>query len=58
MEKASEHRVPLHFNSMDFKAATETIWSDALRKMVRSIEVDPTQDSNTYFLPSISPVDK
>jgi len=49
MEKASEHHVPLHFNFMDCKAATDNIWRDALWKMLRSIEVDPTQDGNTDF---------
>ena len=41
MEKANECQVPLYFNSVDFKAAFDTIWRGALWKMLRSVGVDP-----------------
>ena len=39
IEKAREHKVPLHFNFVDFKAAFDTVWRDALWKMLRTIGV-------------------
>ena len=30
IEKTKEHRVPLHFNFVDFKAAFDTVWRKAL----------------------------
>ena len=41
IEKAKEHKVPLHFNFVDFKAAFDTIWRKALWKMLRSIGIAP-----------------
>ena len=32
IEKAQEHRVPLHFNFVDFKAAFDTVWRKACGK--------------------------
>ena len=40
MEKGKEHQVPLHFNFIDFKAAFDTIWRTALRKVLLAIGVD------------------
>jgi len=34
IEKAKEHKVPLHFHFIDFKAAFDTIWREALWKMM------------------------
>ena len=42
IENANEHKVPLHFNFIDFKAAFDTIWRKALWKMMLAIGVDPT----------------
>jgi hypothetical protein len=39
IEKAREHKIPLHFNFVDFKAAFDTIWRVALWKMLRIIGV-------------------
>ena len=33
--------MPLHFNAIDFKAAFDTIWREALWKMLLAIGVDP-----------------
>ena len=41
IEKAQEHRVPLHFNFVDFKAAFDTVWRKALWKMMIAIGIDP-----------------
>lgn len=41
MEKANEHRVPLHLNFVDFKAAFDTVWRKALWRMMVAIGVDP-----------------
>ena len=41
IEKAKEHRVQLHFNFVDFKAAFDTIWRKALWKMMLAIGIDP-----------------
>ena len=41
IENAKEHKVPLHFNFIDFKAAFDTIWRKALWKMLLAIGVDP-----------------
>ncbi|PIK47844.1 hypothetical protein BSL78_15289 [Apostichopus japonicus] len=40
-EKAKERKIPLHWNFVDFKAAFDTIWREALWKCLRSIGVDP-----------------
>ena len=40
MEKAREHKIPLHFNFIDFKSAFDTIWRIALWKMLRAIGVN------------------
>ena len=40
MEKARERRVNLHFHFIDFKAAFDTVWRNALWKMLRAIGVD------------------
>ena len=40
LEKAKERRVPVHWNFVDFKAAFDTIWREALWKCLRSIGVD------------------
>ena len=40
MEKAKERRVSIHWNFVDFKAAFDTIWREALWKCLRSIGVD------------------
>ena len=39
MEKAKEHQVDLHFHFIDFKAAFDTIWREALWKMLRAIGI-------------------
>ena len=39
-EKAKERRVPIHWNFVDFKAAFDTIWREALWKCLRSIGVE------------------
>ena len=41
IEKAQEHRVPLHFNFVYFKAAFDTVWGKALWKMMTAIGIDP-----------------
>ena len=40
IEKARERRIPIHWNFVDFKAAFDTIWREALWKCLRSIGVD------------------
>ena len=40
IEKARERRIKLHWNFVDFKAAFDTIWREALWKCLRSIGVD------------------
>ena len=39
IEKAREHKVPLHFNFIDFRAAFDTVWRKALWKMMRKIGI-------------------
>ena len=39
-EKAKERRIPIHWNFVDFKAAFDTIWRDALWRCLRSIGTD------------------
>lgn len=39
IEKAKEHQVPLHFHFIDFKAAFDTIWREALWKMLIQIGI-------------------
>lgn len=39
MEKAKEHNVPIHFNFIDFKAAFDTVWREALWKFMNSVGV-------------------
>ena len=39
-EKAKERRIALHWNFVDFKAAFDTIWREALWKCLRSIGVE------------------
>jgi len=39
IEKAKEHKVPLHFNFIDFKAAFDTIWREALWKIMLQIGI-------------------
>ena len=34
IEKSREHNVSLHFNFIDFKAAFDTIWREALWKIM------------------------
>ena len=41
IKKAQEHRTPLHFNSVDFKAAFDAVWRKALWKMMIAIGIDP-----------------
>ena len=40
IEKARERRIKLYWNFVDFKAAFDTIWREALWKCLRSIGVD------------------
>ena len=40
IEKAKERRIPIHWNFVDFKAAFDTIWRDALWRCLRSIGTD------------------
>ena len=37
IEKAKEYKIPLHFHFIDFKAAFNTIWREALWKMLFKI---------------------
>ena len=37
MEKTKEDKIPLHFNFIDFKSVFDTIWHNALWKMLRTI---------------------
>ena len=39
IEKAKEHQIPLHFHFIDFKAAFDTIWKEALWKMLLKIGI-------------------
>ena len=39
LEKAREHQVPLHIHFIDFKAAFDTIWREALWKMMIQIGI-------------------
>ena len=39
IEKAKEHQIPLHFHFIDFKSAFDTIWIEALWKMLLKIGV-------------------
>ena len=39
IEKAKEHQIPIHFHFIDFKAAFDTIWRDALWKMLLKIGI-------------------
>lgn len=41
MEKAREHNVPLHYNFVDFKAAFDTVWREALWKMLGEVAIEP-----------------
>ena len=41
IEKAKEKNIPLHFNFIDFKSAFDTIWRNALWKMLLKIGVNP-----------------
>ena len=41
MEKARESRLQLHWNFVDFKAAFDTIWREALWKCMNASGVDP-----------------
>ena len=40
IEKATERKIPIHWNFVDFKAAFDTIWREALWKCMRSIGID------------------
>ena len=40
IEITQEHRVPLHFNFVDFKAAFNAVWRKALWKMMIAIGID------------------
>lgn len=40
MEKAKEHDVPLHINFVDFKSAFDTVWREALWKMLGEAQID------------------
>ena len=39
IEKEKEHQIPLHFHFIDFKAAFDTIWREALWKMLLKIGI-------------------
>ena len=39
MEKAREHNVPIHFNFIDVKAAFDTVWREALWRMLEVVGV-------------------
>ena len=39
MEKARERNIDMHYNFIDFKAAFDTIWREALWKMLKSIGI-------------------
>ena len=39
IEKAREHQVPIHIHFIDFKAAFDTIWREALWKMMIQIGI-------------------
>ena len=41
MEKAKERNIPLHLNFIDFKSAFDTVWRNALWKMLLKIGVQP-----------------
>ena len=40
IEKAREKNIPIHFHFIDFKAAFETIWRNALLKMLNVIGIE------------------
>ena len=40
MEKTKERKIPLQFNFIDFKLVFDTIWRNALWKMLRTIGVN------------------
>ena len=40
IEKATERKIPIYWNFVDFKAAFDTIWREALWKCMRSIGID------------------
>ena len=40
LEKAKERHIPIHWNFVDFKAAFDTVWRDALWKCLLSIGVE------------------
>ena len=40
MQKARERNVNMHFHFIDFKAAFDTVWRNALWKMMRAINMD------------------
>ena len=39
IDKAQEHQIPLHFHFIDFKVAFDTIWREALWKMLLKIGI-------------------
>ena len=39
IEKAKEHQIPLHFHFIDFKGAFDTMWREALWKMLLKIGI-------------------
>ena len=39
IEKAKDHQIPLDFHFIDFKAAFDTIWREALWKMLLKIGI-------------------
>ena len=41
IEKANEKNIPLHFHFIDFKSAFDTVWRNALWKMLLKIGVQP-----------------
>ena len=47
IETAQEHRVRLHFNFVDFKAAFVTVWRKALWKMMIAIGIDLKIESSS-----------
>ena len=41
IEKAKEKNIPLYFHFIDFKAAFDTVWRDALWKMMKATGINP-----------------
>ena len=41
IEKANERKIPLNFHFIDFKAAFDTIWREALWKMMKATGINP-----------------